>query len=94
MPRRLRPTYPKTQGESVPSRRAEPLRLTVDGEVFDVREESEQPGACYYMWTSGPNPGYGFTSVWSDGHPSSMREHETAIRDFLTSINPETGYLD
>ena len=66
----------------------------MDGELFEVREDPEQPGASHPIWASGPNPGYGFTSVWSDAHPSSLTEHETAIRDFLTSINPETGYLD
>ncbi len=76
------------------SRRSGPLQLIVDGEVFEVREEPAQPSACHYTWASGPNPGYGFTSAWSDGHPASLGEHETAIRDFLESINPTTGYLD
>ena len=72
----------------------EPLRLIVDSEVFDIVETPDQPGQCHYMWVSGPNPDYGFTSAWSDGHRSSVAEHEYAIRDFLKSINPESGYLD
>lgn len=72
----------------------EPLRLIVDSEVFEVADAPGQPGGCHYTWTSGPNPDYGFTSVPSDGHPFSIGEHEAAIRDFLKSINPETGYLE
>ncbi len=72
----------------------EPLRLTVDSEVFDVVEDPGQPGGCHYSWVSGPNAGYGFTCVPSDGHRLSVEEHEAAIRDFLGSINPDTGYLD
>lgn len=73
----------------------EPLRLIVDSEVFEVAEAPGQPGGYHYKWTSGPNPGYGFTSVLSDPtYQLSVGEHEAAIRDFLTSINPETGYLD
>ncbi len=72
----------------------EPLRLIVDTEVFDVSEAPGQPGGCHYTWTSGPNAGYGLTSVFSDGHQPSAAEHEAAISDFLKSINRETGYLD
>jgi hypothetical protein len=72
----------------------DPLRFIVDSEVFEVVEAPGQPGGCHYTWTSGPHPGYGFTSVPSDGHQFSVAEHEAAIREFLLSINPETGYLD
>ena len=43
----------------------EPLRLIVDSEVFEIVETPDQPGQCHYIWLSGPNPGYGFTSAWS-----------------------------
>ena len=72
----------------------ETLRLIVDSEVFEIVETPDQPGQCHYIWLSGPNPGYGFTSAWSDGHRSALEEQEHAIRDFLKSINPQTGYLD
>jgi hypothetical protein len=68
--------------------------MVVDSEVFEVAEAPGQPGAFHYSWTSGPNPDYGFTSVPTLGHQFSIREHEAAIREFLSSINPETGYID
>lgn len=71
-----------------------PLRLIVDSEIFEIVASPDHPGQHHYKWVSGPNPDYGFTSAWSDGHHSSMEEHEYAIRDFLKSINPQTGYLD
>jgi hypothetical protein len=40
-------------------------QLTVNGEVFDVRCDQEQPGAYHFAWVTGPNPGYGFTSRFS-----------------------------
>lgn len=55
---------------------------------------TNQPGGCHYSWASGPNAGYGFTQVRSDGLQPSLTEHRAAIRDFLFSINPATGYLD
>ena len=70
------------------------LRLLVDSEVFDIELDPDQPGGCHYRWVSGPNPGYGFTQVRSDGQRPSLAEHRAAIRDFLGSINRDTGYLD
>lgn len=70
------------------------LRVHVDSETFDIRQDPDQPGGCHYLWVSGPNPGYGFTQVRSDGLQASLKEHRAAIRDFLSSINPESGYLD
>lgn len=70
------------------------LRLDVDSETFEVRPDPDQPGCSHYSWVSGPNRGYGFTHVRSDGLRPSPTEHRDAIRDFLSSINPETGYLD
>ena len=56
-----------------------PVRVTVDGEVFDVTTQPDHPGHYHYAWISGPNPGYGFSSASSDGRPSSMVDHEEAI---------------
>lgn len=36
-------------------------RLTVDGEVFEVRPSEHQDGVDF-DWITGPNPGYGFSS--------------------------------
>ena len=80
-----------------------PVRVTVDGEVFDVTTQPDHPGHYHYAWISGPNPGYGFSSAMfsqsSGGQPSivvdhTMVDHEEAIRNFLSLVNPETGYIE
>ena len=70
------------------------VRVTVDGEDFEVRASPGRPGAYHYEWISGPNPGYGFSSARSDAQPSTMEEHEGAIRNFLAQVDPETGYIE
>jgi hypothetical protein len=65
--------------------------VTVDGESFTARRR-DSDGSIHYDWTSGPNPGYGFSS-FRGARPVGPGEHETAIRDFLSGIDPETGYL-
>jgi hypothetical protein len=71
-----------------------PVRVTVDGEVFDVTTQPDRPGAYHYAWISGPNPGYGFSEASSDGRRSTMADHEEAIRNFLSLVDPETGYIE
>jgi len=71
-----------------------PVRVTVDGEVFDVTARPNHPGHYDYAWISGPNPGYGFSLASSDGRLSGMVDHEDAIRDFLSQVDPVTGYLE
>jgi hypothetical protein len=74
---------------------AEPaVRVTADGEVFDVTTQTDQPGHYHYAWISGPNPGYGFSSASSDGRLSSVVDHEEAIRNFLSQVDPVTGYIE
>ena len=66
-------------------------RLTVDGEVFDVRQRDGRPGTYDFTWVSGPNEGYGFSSF---GHTSTeVAWMPDAIRNFLAQIDPKTGYL-
>ena len=67
------------------------FRMEVDGEVFGV--SASPTGHDVYDWLSGPNAGYGFSSWSSDRSPSTMTDHEDAIRDFLSAIDPETGYI-
>lgn len=69
-------------------------RITVDGEIFDVTASDDAPGQYHLNWRSGPNPGYGFTCRRSDGDFSTEPQLVEQIRDFLTHINPATGYLD
>lgn len=68
------------------------LRLTVDGEVFEVRPRRGVPGQYDFDWVSGPNVQYGFTSARSDGNAETKEALEEAVRDFLAMIDPETGY--
>jgi len=63
----------------------------VDGETFAVRRRDDD-GSNHYDWVSGPNAGYGF-SVSGGFEPLSRERHLAAIRGFLASIDPETGYL-
>jgi hypothetical protein len=70
------------------------VRLVVDGEQFDVREEPGRPGQYHFSWASGPNSDYGFTSARSDGRPESTAELREAIRDFLAQVDPETGFIE
>ena len=71
-----------------------PTRLEVDGEVFDVAARRDHPGQYDYAWISGPNPGYGFSSASSDRRLSTMADHKKAIRNFLSQVDPETGYIE
>lgn len=69
-----------------------PLRLTVDSQTWEVVEHS---GLYTFTWLSGPDPGYGFSTRLSDPETTlSLLQIETAIRNFLSNINPETGHLD
>jgi hypothetical protein len=84
-------------------------RLTVDGEVFEVRPKAG--GGFDFDWVSGPNSGYGFSSgpvavSVSPGQPAAATPtsddpawtHDTAltarIRNFLQQIDPATGYIE
>lgn len=71
-----------------------PVRITVDGEVFEVTTQPDRPGHYHYAWLSGSNPGYGFSSASSDGRAATMGDHEEAIRDFLSQVDRRTGYIE
>lgn len=70
-------------------RSAASFSLEVDGELFDVTDETT--GASDYVWLSGPNEGYGFGESGLPGR--SLEEHRQAIRAFLSDIDPTTGFL-
>jgi hypothetical protein len=65
------------------------VRLSVDGEVFEVRPGDS--GGTHYDWVSGPNRSYGFSS--SEEFAMSEESHRDSIRSFLSMIDPATGYL-
>ena len=62
--------------------------LEVDGEVFELRPDGF--GGTHYRWISGPNPGYGFSMSPTS---ESSDEHRANIQNFLSMIDPATGYI-
>ena len=48
-------------------------------------------GWTRYSWISGPNPGYGFSMSPT---AEASEEHRTNIRNFLSMIDPATGYIE
>ncbi|EON32777.1 MULTISPECIES: hypothetical protein [Gordonia] len=83
-----------------------PVDLVVNGELFQVSIRAD--GGYSSRWVSGPNPGYGFDSsapcvAWNsgDGLPPAplplplptIAEHRESITEFLSDIDPLTGYL-
>jgi hypothetical protein len=71
-----------------------PLRVEVDGEVFEIAEHPGRSGAYTYAWISGPNQGYGFGSQSSKGSRSTMADHQESIWDFLRQVEPKTGLIE
>lgn len=67
--------------------------MVVDGEQFEVTERVSEPGVYELRWTSGPNEGYGFASATYGGEGQSEAELEDAIRNFLSQVDPSTGYI-
>lgn len=70
------------------------MRLTVDGEVFDVQERPDEPGVYDLAWESAPEPGPAFSIAHNDRSKISEEELADEIRDFLANVDPETGRLD
>jgi hypothetical protein len=64
-------------------------KLEVDGEIFALRPDGS--GGTHYGWISGPNPGYGFSVSPT---PEASEQHRRNIRNFLSMIDPATGYID
>ena len=71
-----------------------PVRVTVDGELFEVVASPERPGQYHFAWLSGPNKGYGFGTARSDGSVMNERQMEASIRNFLAQVDPETGHIE
>ena len=65
--------------------------FVVDGEKFTVRRR-DSDGSLHYDWISGPNDGSGF-SVFCGVGPIRPERHSTDIRDFLSAVDPATGYF-
>lgn len=71
-----------------------PIRVEVDGQLFEVRARPDRPGQYDFAWVAGPNPDYGFSSASSDGSAMSVGDFEAAIRNFIAQVDPETGYIE
>ena len=68
------------------------IRMTVDGDVRSL-EPSGRPDDRHFAWLSGPNADYGFSSGMRGGGTWTKDALEDNIRDFLSEIDPETGYI-
>jgi hypothetical protein len=68
--------------------------MVVDGEHFDVTERVGEPGVYELRWTSGPNADYGFATSSYSGEHQTDAELRDAIRDFLSRVDPSTGYIE
>lgn len=68
-------------------------RLTVDGQDWLVRDRPAEPATYDFTWLTGPRDS-AFTVGTSDGSPIDETFLRRAAAEFLTRINPETGYLD
>jgi hypothetical protein len=64
--------------------------LEVDSELFALRPAKH--GGTDYIWLSGPNKDYGFSSSTTPN--KSLEEHRETIRVFLAQIDPTTGYIE
>lgn len=64
--------------------------LEVDGQLFAVRRAHDGRGTDY-DWVNGPNKDYGFGSSANADQP--VEEHRKNIRNFLSMIDPVTGYI-
>ena len=77
---------------------SEPVRLTVEGEEFEVRRNPTNPMQHDFVWLSGPNPGYGFSSTLGLALGPSRAAVEphllSSIREFLAAVDPVTGYIE
>ena len=70
-------------------------RVIVDEHEWEIWVYPATPGKFGFSWISGPNSGYGFTSQLNVPVTDVPDDWvETSLRDFMSNINPETGYLD
>ncbi|UMG93165.1 hypothetical protein [Nocardioides sp. TF02-7] len=63
--------------------------VEVDGERFSFQPDGSS--GTHYTWLTGPDPDYGFSSSPTTGW--TAHQHVANIRDFLSQIDPATGYL-
>ena len=77
--------------------------LVVDGETFRIHTTDD--GTTHCDWVTGPNRGYGFSMgaparfvpEGQEPPPDDVLTDDVlirSIRDFISRVDPETGYLD
>jgi len=71
-----------------------PIRVEVDGEVFDVAARRDHSGQYDDEWTSGRNSGYGFFSTSSDGSSVNHGRPRGSDLELPVTSRPETGYIE
>ncbi|MFF0078825.1 hypothetical protein ACFYR1_03720 [Streptomyces canus] len=71
-----------------------PLRMSVNGEEFEVNQPDDSPGTYDVTWLTGPDPQYGFGFRSHPPVQVARAELEEAIRDFLSQVDPSTGHID
>lgn len=71
-----------------------PLRMSVDGEEFEVSQPDGSPGTYDVTWLTGPDPQYGFGFRSHPPVQVARAELEEAIRDFLSQVDPATGHIE
>lgn len=68
------------------------FRLIVDGESWEV---AAIDGQFEFRWLRANLPDYGFSSRPSrQGAIPTVAQVEEMIRDFMSNVDPATGYLD
>jgi hypothetical protein len=72
----------------------QPWRMSVDGEVFEVSQPEGEPGVYDFVWLTGPDPRYGFGFSTHPAVRSSREQLEEAVREFLSQVDPGTGYIE
>ncbi|WP_406435736.1 hypothetical protein OHB00_16885 [Streptomyces sp. NBC_00631] len=72
----------------------EPWRMSVDGEEFEVSQPDGRPGDYSFTWLTGPDPQYGFGLSTRPPVQAGRAFLEESIRDFLSQVDPDTGYIE
>lgn len=68
------------------------IHLTVDGESWEVISNG---GQVDFNWLRDAADPYGFSSRPFPANAAlSVQQLEEMIREFMSNVNPETGYLD
>lgn len=69
-------------------------QLTVNGQLFEVSYDPHQPGTYHFLWLTGPNPGYGFSSRISSHTRQPQQMLIDDVVNFLEQVDPDTGYIE